>query len=243
MKLMCIAVDDEPLALDIMQDYIRKVPFLEFGGRFDNALDAINFLKGNNADLIYLDIQMEDLTGIQMLKFLPERPQVIFTTAYPSFALQGYELDITDYLLKPVSFDRFLVSANKAYERCRSKMPPAAAPEEMLIANSRSDYFFIKTEHRLQKVGFGDILYIEGQGDYLKIITPKENIMTLQTFRRIEEILPENQFVRIHRSYIVAIDKIESVEKNRVSIKGQLLPISDTYKDHFFEVLKKKGIL
>lgn len=243
MTISCITVDDEPLALDIIQDYISRVPFLEFRGRFDNALDALNFLKENPVDLIYLDIQMEYLSGVQMLKFLPEKPQVIFTTAYSSYALQGYELDVTDYLLKPISFERFLLSANKAYERKRLLLPAESAKAEMIISNPRIDYFFIKTEYRLQKVNFKDILYIEGQGDYLKIILPKENIMTLQTFKKIEEILPEDNFTRIHRSYIVAIDKIDSVERNRVLIGEQALPISDTYKEAFFALLEKKGII
>jgi DNA-binding LytR/AlgR family response regulator len=243
MRLSCITIDDEPLALDIIQDYILRVPFLEFRGRFDNALDAINFLKENPVDLIYLDIQMDSLSGVQMLKFLQDRPQVIFTTAYSSYAVQGYELDVTDYLLKPISFERFLLSANKAYERKKNSLPPESSKSEMLISNPRIDYFFIKTEYRLQKVNFRDILFIEGQGDYLKIILPSENIMTLQTFKKIEEILPEDHFVRIHRSYIIALDKIDSIERNRVIIGGQILPVSDTYKDAFFAVVEKRGIL
>ena len=244
MKLRCIAVDDEPLALDVIQDYIQRVPFLEFEARFDSALDAMNYLKGSEVDLIYLDIQMEDLTGIQMIKLLPVRPQVIFTTAYSSYALQGYELDVTDYLLKPIAFDRFLMAANKAYERKKALDAGSSDKrDEMIIHNPHNTYFFIKTEYRLQKVNYSDVLYIEGQGDYLKIITPKENIMTLQTFKRIEEILPEQDFARIHRSYIVAIDKIDSIERNRVHIAGQVLPVSDSYKDAFFELLEKKGIV
>jgi len=244
MVLRCIAVDDEPLALDIIQDYVNKVPFLEFKSRFDNAIDAINYLKENEIDLIFLDIQMEDLTGIQMLKLMPVRPQVIFTTAYSDYALQGYELDVTDYLLKPISFERFLLSANKALERKKPSNETVKSPDdEMLIHNPRNEYFFIKTEYRLQKVNYSDILFIEGQGDYLKIVTPKENIMTLQTFKRIEEILPVTNFVRIHRSYIIAIDKINHIERNRVNISGHLLPVSDSYRDTFFDVLEKKGIV
>jgi DNA-binding LytR/AlgR family response regulator len=242
--LKCIAIDDEPLALDIVRDYIQRVPFLEFVKQFDNALDAINFLKSEAIDLIFLDIQMEDLTGIQMLKLLPVRPQVIFTTAYSSYALQGYELDVTDYLLKPISFERFLMAANKAFDRKQLQSAQHnAEPDEMLIHNPHNEFFFIKTEYRLQKVNYSDILFIEGQGDYLKIIMPKENIMTLQTFKRIEEILPANHFIRIHRSYIISIDKIDHIERNRVNIGGQLLPVSDTYRDAFFEVLGRKGII
>jgi DNA-binding LytR/AlgR family response regulator len=244
MRLKCIAIDDEPLALDIIRDYIQRVPFLEFVKQFENALDAINFLKGDDIDLIFLDIQMEDLTGIQMLKLMPVRPQVIFTTAYSSYALQGYELDVTDYLLKPISFERFLQASNKAFDRKQMQTAQQGSePDEMLIHNPHNQFFFIKTEYRLQKVNYSDILYIEGQGDYLKIITLKENIMTLQTFKRIEEILPEEQFVRIHRSYIISINMIDHIERNRVKIGGELLPVSDSYKDAFFELLGKKGIV
>lgn len=244
MKLNCIVVDDEPLALDIAQDYIEKVPFLHFEARFDNALDAMTYLKESRTDLIFLDIQMEALTGIQMLKLLPQRPQVILTTAYDAYALQGYELDVTDYLLKPFSFERFLQAANKAYERVQGRTPgKATGDDEMLIHNPRNDYFFIKTEYRLQKVNYTDILFIEGQGDYLKIHTLAERIMTLQNFKKIEQILPQEDFVRIHRSYIVALAKIDSVEKNRIRIGDQLLPVSDTYRDAFYAILERKGIV
>jgi DNA-binding LytR/AlgR family response regulator len=186
---------------------------------------------------------MEYLNGVQTLKLLKDRTQVIFTTAYSSYAIQGYELDVTDYLLKPISFERFLLSANKAYERKKNTLPPESGKTEMLISNPRIDYFFIKTEYRLQKVNYKDVIYVEGQGDYLKIVLPDENIMTLQTFKKIEEILPRENFVRIHRSYIIALDKIDSIERNRVIIGGQILPISDTYKDSFFAVLDKKWIV
>lgn len=244
MKLRCIAVDDEPLALDIIQDYIERVPFLQFDARFTSPIEAVDHLRHHDEDLIFLDIQMEDLTGIQMLKVLPKRPLVIFTTAYESYAIKGYELDVTDYLLKPISFERFLMAANKAFERHAAKVNlPESSSGDMLIHNPRIDYFFVKTEHRLQKINFKDILFIEGQGDYLKIVTPAERIMTLQNFKQMEEVLPDDRFIRIHRSYIIALDKIDSIEKNRVKIGGQLLPISDTFRDGFFFILKSKGII
>lgn len=244
MKLRCIAVDDEPLALDIIQDYIERVPFLQFDARFTSAIEAIDHLQRREEDLIFLDIQMEDLTGIQMLRIVPKLPQVIFTTAYESYAIKGYELDVTDYLLKPISFERFLMAANKAYERHSSKLNAHEnISPEMLIHNPRIDYFFVRTEHRLQKINFRDILYIEGQGDYLRIVTAAERIMTLQNFKQMEEVLPIEQFVRIHRSYIIALDKIDSIERNRVKIGGQLLPLSDTYRDGFFSILRSRGIL
>jgi DNA-binding LytR/AlgR family response regulator len=242
-RMKCIAVDDEPLALDILKDYIEKIPFLEFCARFESPLHAINFLKSNHVDLLFLDIQMEELTGIQLIRTLQEKPQVVLTTAFASFALEGYELDVTDYLLKPVSFERFLTAANKAYERYKLVRGNKEVREnEMVIANPRNDYFFVKTEYRLQKINFSDILFIEGQGDYLKIYTPRENIMTLQSFKKMEDILPPENFIRIHRSYIVALDKIENVIRTHVSIGGHSLPVGDTYKDEFYALLEKKGI-
>jgi two-component system, LytTR family, response regulator len=243
-RLKCIIVDDEPLALDILQDYIEKVPFLEFNGRFENAIEALNYLKVNETDLLLLDIQMEELTGIQLLKILTDKPQVILTTAYASYALEGYELDVTDYLLKPISFERFLLAVTKAWERKQSTLEVKEIMDTgMMVANPRTDYFFVKTEYRLQKINFSDILFIEGQSDYLKIVLKEENIMTLQNFKRMEEVLPEGYFVRIHRSYIIALDKIEKVEKNRVSINGNELPIGDSYREEFYRVLGSKGII
>lgn len=242
--LKCIIVDDEPLALDILQDYIAKIPFLSYCGRFVNAIEALNYLNAYETDLLILDIQMEELTGIQLLKILTQKPQVIITTAYASYALEGYELDVTDYLLKPISFERFLMAVNKAWERKqltsenRETMDP-----DIMVANPRTDYFFVKTEYRLQKINFNDILFIEGQGDYLKIVLKNENVMTLQNFKKMEEVLPQGRFVRIHRSYIVALDKIENIEKNRVSIAGQLISIGDSYREGFYKALESKGVL
>jgi DNA-binding LytR/AlgR family response regulator len=242
--LKCIIVDDEPLALDILQDYVEKVPFLEFMGRFENAIEALNYLNSNHTDLLFLDIQMEELTGIQLLKILTDKPQVILTTAYASYALEGYELDVTDYLLKPIPFERFLLAANKAWERKQHLLNVKDATDQgVVISNPHNDFFFVKTEYRLQKVNFTDILYIEGQGDYLKIVTGAENIMTLQSFKKMEEALPGGRFIRVHRSYIVALDKIENVEKSRVRVGSQLIPIGDSYRDDFYKLIDSKGII
>lgn len=243
-NLRCIAIDDEPLALDIMQDYIRRVPFLDYLGRFENAVDALNFMKSNPTDLIFLDIQMEELTGIQFLKILEEKPQVILTTAYASYALEGYELDVTDYLLKPISFERFLMSSSKAYERFKLTVNEQARQEEAAnIKDPVIDYVFVKTEYRLQKINFNDILYIEGQGDYLKIVTKKENIMTLQSFSKMEEILPAGHFPRIHRSFIISLNQITNIERNQLFIAGRAIPISATYREEFFNLLRTKGVI
>lgn len=244
MKIRCIAVDDEPLALDIMEDYIKKIPFLELKGTFHNAMDCLEFLKNNQVDLLFLDIQMESLTGIQLIKVLKEKPDVIFTTAYDNYALEGYELDVTDYLLKPISFERFVKAVDKVYDKMSAKiMPKPAVGPEVSIYNPKNDFFFVKTEFRLQKVDFTDILYIEGMGDYLRIVTTRERIMTLQNFKNMEDILPTDKFVRVHRSYIISIDKILSIERNRIKIADQLIPIGENYKKNFFGILEKGKML
>lgn len=249
MTINCIAVDDEPLALDIIEDYIKKVPFLKYLKSFDNALSALDYLKENPVDLMFLDIQMEELTGIQMLSVLSHnRPHVILTTAYENYALQGYDFDVSDYLLKPISFDRFLRAVNKVHETISLKNGnnngvPSLDKNPKQDAVDSFDYFFVKTESRLQKIYFDDILYIEGQGDYLRIITKKEKVMTLQSFKKMEEALPKSNFIRIHKSYMVAISKIESIERSRIKIGEKLLPISDTYKNQFNDELEKRGLV
>lgn len=243
MKITCIAVDDEPLALEVIEDYIQKIPFLTLKKSFDNALTAMDFLRNEKIDLMFLDIQMDELTGIQMLNILKPKPEVIFTTAYDQFALQGYELDVTDYLLKPISFERFVKAVDKVHERlCRQKNPQYP-PEEVSIYNPKIDYFFIKSGFKLHKVSFEEICFIEGQGDYLKIVTPKARIMTLQTFKGIEEILPAGNFIRVHKSYIIAIDKIESIEGNMIKILDKLIPVGESYKKSFQMVLEKRKIV
>ncbi|MBC8314199.1 MAG: response regulator transcription factor [Bacteroidales bacterium] len=241
--ITCITVDDEPLALDVIEDYIQTIPFLKLVKSFDNALQAVDFLQREKIDLIFLDIQMEELTGIQMLNILKPKPEVIFTTAYDKFALQGYELDVTDYLLKPISFERFVKAVDKVHEKLCRQANSKYTPEEVSIFNPKIDYFFIKSGFKLHKVSYDEILYIEGQGDYLKIVTPKARIMTLQTFKGIEEILPSNHFIRVHKSYIVTVDKIESIEGNMIKVADKLIPIGESYKKSFQMLLDKKRIV
>ena len=243
MEINCIAIDDEPLALDIIADYAAKVPFLKLQATFENALSTIEYLKKNEVDLIFLDIEMDDLTGIQFLKVLKTRPHIIFTTAYENYALQGFELDVIDYLLKPISFDRFVKAAQKVYEKMTHYQPQGLSDEQKVIQNPREGYIFIKTGFQLQKVRLADIQYIEGQGDYLKIFTVNEKIMTLQNFKRIKEALPSDEFVRVHKSYVVSLAHIECIEKNRIRIADKIIPISDTFGKHFFNLLKDKNLL
>ena len=242
MEVRCLAIDDEPLALEIITDYISKVPFLKLVRTFDNAIDSIDFIKSNNIDLIFLDIQMEALTGVQLLRVLKDKPEVIFTTAYDSYALEGFELDAADYLLKPFSFERFIKAVDKVYNKIKLSRNAGVTEEAITIGNPIERYIFVKTGNKLQKVFFKDILFIEGQGDYLRINTPTERIMTLQKFSRLEELLPADNFMRVHKSFMVAIDKIESITRNRIKIGEELIPVGDSYKKKFYDKLEGKKL-
>ena len=225
MIIKCIVIEDEPLALERTKSYVQKVSYLNLIGEFNNGVDALGFLKTNKVDLIFLDIEMDDLTGIELLKTLVKPPKVIITTAYENYALKGYELKVSDYLLKPFSFERFLKAVEKTYEEFRTK------------SIDDKDYLFVKTEYRMEKVSFKDILYIEGMGDYRNVQTPNKKILTLQTFGELEKRLPKDKFCRVHKSYLVAIEPIEFVERNRIKIGEKRIPISETYKNRFFELI------
>lgn len=242
MKINCVAVDDEPLAIDIIEDYIRKIPYLHHMQSFTGPLDALEFMRNKEVDLVFLDIQMEDLTGIQLIKVLPYKPFIILTTAFDNYALKGYELDIVDYLLKPISFDRFVLACNKVFERKQSNSSTSDDTGNLTISNPKYDYFFVKADSKFLKVNFNDILYIEGQGDYLRIITSSDKIMTLQNFKKMEEILPVDNFIRVHKSYMVAVDKIKVIERNRILIQDKTIPVSVTYKGSLSKVLKERGM-
>lgn len=239
MKIKCIAIDDEPLALDKMRDYILRVGYLELLETFDNGLDAIDYMKENPVDLIFLDIQMEELTGIQMLEAMKDKPKVVLTTAYHEYAVQGYELDVCDYLLKPISFQRFLQACEKVHDSLAQNTPEQSSPKPASIEREQTDYFFVKNGNITQKINFDDILFVEGMKDYLRIHTPTEKVMTLLSFKKLEEILPSDQFIRIHKSYVIAIDKMDSIERSRVKIAGQLLPIGDSYRKDFLSVIDR----
>lgn len=228
-KYHCIIIEDEPLALERTKSFVTKVPFLELCATFDNALDGLAYLKSHNVDLLFLDINMDELSGIELLESSTINCQVIITTAYQEYAIKGYELNVTDYLLKPFTFDRFLKAINKARDNHSNAAPVASA-----------DFIFVKTENRLEKINLEDILYIEGMRDYRRIHTVHKKIMTLQNFSELEQSLPAQQVCRVHKSYMVSIHKIESVERSRIKIAGQLIPISDTYKEAFLQIINAK---
>jgi len=242
MKINCIAVDDEPLALDIISAYCAKMPFLNLVETFDNAIDTLEYLRSHPVDLIFLDIQMGGLTGIQLLNALKNKPHVILTTAFDSYAVQGFDLDVSDYLLKPISFERFIKGVNKVYEKMQSDA--AALPVERqpapIVTEPEPTCFFIKKETRIEKVNASEILYVEGMSDYWRIVTTGKRIMTLMNAKGIEEMLREPRFCRVHKSYFVAIDKIDFVERKHIKIGSERIPISETYQKRFFELIEKK---
>ncbi|PLX24279.1 MAG: DNA-binding response regulator [Marinilabiliales bacterium] len=218
-----------------MEEYISRIPFLTLIASFDNAIEPINFLKSNQVDLMFLDIEMEGFNGLQLIKTLQYKPKIILTTAYDQYAIEAFDLNVSDYLLKPISFERFIKSIDKIFDHfVSSKSIEANEPIY------KRDYFFVKTEFRMQRVDFDDILFIEGMNEYLRINTRDEKIMTLQNFKSMEQDLPNNNFIRVHKSYMVAINKIESIEKSRIKIGDKLIPISNTYKDSFYLMLNKR---
>jgi DNA-binding LytR/AlgR family response regulator len=236
--MTCAILDDEPLALDLLADYCAQVPGLELKGQFDDALAGLAFLQDNPVDVVFLDIHMPRLTGLQLAQLLPAA-RIVFTTAYDQYAVRSYELNAVDYLLKPIAFPRFVQAVQKVRQQLTT--PPAAAPLPAGSAGeapSAPDAMFVKNEHRLQRVAFDDILYIEGMKEYLMIYTTAGKVLTLQSFRRVEEVLPPERFVRIHKSFLVAMRCIEHVERSKVQVAGRLLPIGDTYREAFLALIR-----
>ena len=231
-KYTCIIIEDEPLALGKTKSFVAKVPFLELSATFDNALSGLAYLKNNNVDILLLDINMDELSGIELLESTKITSQVIITTAYQEYALKGYELHITDYLLKPFTFNRFLQAVNKAQDNIVRSNTDQSAPE----------FIFVKTENRLEKIMIDDILYIEGMRDYLKIHTVDKKIMTLQSFSEFEKTIPSNLVCRVHKSYMVSLNKIESIERSRIKIGQELIPVSETYKEGFYQHINNKPL-
>ena len=238
--IRCLVVDDEPLALDILEDYIKKVPFLTLVKTTTSAIEGLSLVQSGAVDLVFLDVQMPELTGIQFLKIINGKCDVILTTAYSQYALDGYELDVVDYLLKPIAFDRFYKAAQKVLQNKGNNHSPV--PESSAVQQNNHDFIFVKTEHKIQKIYLDDILYIEGLKDYISIFTGTERIITLQNMKKMEESLPPKSFIRVHKSYIISLDKIESIERSRIQIGDKTIPIGDTYRDYFFKQIEDKNI-
>jgi two-component system LytT family response regulator len=226
MKINCIIIEDEPLAMERTKSYVLRLPYLNLLTSFESGIDAIAFLKGNKVDLIFLDINMDELSGIQFLESTKIESEVIITTAYSEYALKGFDLNVTDYLLKPFTFERFIQAVDKVKSNLRKK-----------DVVTEKGFIFVKTEYRLEKLSLNEVLYIEGMRDYRRIHTNDKRIMTLQTFKDFELEIPSNIICRVHKSFMVSLDKIVSVERDRIKINDVLIPISETYKKEFLELI------
>lgn len=232
-----LIIDDEPLALDILESYIAKLPDLELVGRCDNALDANERLQQGDIDLIFLDIQMPQMTGIEFLKSLRNPPKVVFTTAYAEHAVEGFELNAIDYLMKPIAFDRFFTAVNKVKE---------VMPKSVKDSKNTEDFFFVKADKKLVKIHYSEILYIEGLKDYVIIKKEEGRVIALQTMKSLEAKLPSNQFMRVHRSFIINIGKIKAVVGNTIELKesGQTksIPIGKNYKEDLLRIVENSKL-
>ena len=234
MQLKCIIVDDEPFAQKGLEEYIKEISFLELVAVCDNAMQAYPLLHNNKADLVLLDIEMPELSGIDFIKSLKKMPAVIFTTAYPEYALQSYDLDVIDYLVKPISFQRFLKAVNKAKHFLADKLKdPSQIAED-------NDYLFLKVNHQLEKILYRDILFIEALQNYVAIHLADKKLISYITISRMEKKLPANLFMRIHKSYIIALDKMEMITPNKVIINTQELPVSRNVKDKLKRAVEEK---
>ncbi|MDD3322000.1 MAG: LytTR family DNA-binding domain-containing protein [Paludibacter sp.] len=237
--IRCITIDDEPHALRQMVDYVNKTPFLELAEKFENPLLALSYLQENPVDLIFIDINMPDLNGMDFVKSLQNPPKVIFTTAYSEYAVEGFKVNAVDYLLKPISYNDFLKAATKVQERLN------VSNETVEDIQSNDDFLFIKSEYKILRINFSDIRYVESMQEYLRIHLENETpIMALMSMKKLESFLPITQFMRVHRSYIVNLSKITRIERNRIVFDNKVyIPISDQYKDQFQEFLNKNFLV
>lgn len=235
--MKCIVIDDEPFALNLIKDYVLKTPYLELVEAFSNPFKALAFLINNPVDLIFLDINMPELTGIQLLKSLPFQPKVIFTTAYPEYGAESYEYSAVDYLLKPIKYERFLKAVNKVNEQSKiSKHEKQIA----LPQTENSAELFIKSGTQIHKINSNDILYVEGAGNYMMFYLKESKIMSLLKMSEVLDILPSDKFIRIHKSYIVSYTHIDIIEKHQVIIRKRNIPIGITYREHFLSTINNK---
>lgn len=237
MKFNCVIVEDEPLARKMMVDYVSKVPSLHLVEACSSPLAVIDVLRNNSIDLLFLDVQMPELTGISLLKILQKKPLVILTTAYSEYALEGYELDVADYLLKPITFERFLRAVDKVTQRLEGKAIPVV--QEKIQQETVQPFVFVKDGTKLVKVRLDDILYVEGLKDYVTIHTKTQKVVSLQRLKALEDQLPADKFIRIHNSFIVALHAIDVIHKGDVQIKDVMLPIGETYKKSFRDFIDR----
>ncbi len=239
-KLSCYIIDDEHLAQKILEEYVAKVSFLEWKGSFSSALEAAENIDRDKPDLLFLDINMPDLNGISFISMLNPKPMIIFTTAYDQYALKAFDLEVKDYLLKPIPFERFYKAVHRLFTEAKTSSFPDL-PSNQVFQVKEPEYIFLKVGFKIRKVQISDILFVEGMKEYVRIHTHNEKIMTLLSFGKLLEILPSNKFIRVHRSFVVSIEKIDHIEKNRIRIGSFDIPVSDTYADPFFKKIGGMG--
>ena len=239
--IRCLIVDDEELARNLLQNFIGRLPHLEVAGQCKDPLEAMAVLQNNDIDLVFLDIQMPGLTGVEFLRSMKITPLVIFTTAYPEYALEGYSLDVVDYLLKPFSFERFVQAVNKATARLHANRPSETTPPTTHVQEPAKDHILVKADYKLHRIKLEDIQYIESMREYVAYHTPNGRLLSLQSLKSLEEELPADRFIRIHKSYIVPIDKIEALEGNMVHIGKEKLPVGASYREALMERVFRKG--
>jgi two-component system LytT family response regulator len=230
----CLLIDDEPLALQVLEDFVFKTPYLKLAGKFEEPLLALSLLEAKKIDLLFLDIKMPDISGIDFFKSLSHKPEVIFTTAYSEFAMEGFELKAMDYLLKPISFEKFITACNRVRDFLEARN----------VKNLKGrDYFFINDAHKLHKIFYNEILYLEGYKDYTKLYLANTNspLLVLHNLKYFEELLQENGFIRIHRSYIVPVRMLNTISRKSVTIGNRSLPVSDNYRDNLFLLIQQSA--
>lgn len=246
-RISCVIVDDEPMALNLVESYVLKTPFLELKNKCSSAIEAMEFLRSNPVDLLFLDIQMPDLTGIEFSKMLPKETRVVFTTAFDQYALEGFKVEALDYLLKPFDYAEFLAAANKAhtwFELVKGKSQTQVQVAAAMPHLEEKEFLFVKSEYKQLRIKLDDVMYFEGLKDYIKIWV-KDNpkpILTLMSLKSLEEELPETKFMRVHRSFIVALKNIEVVERSQIIINSQRITVSEQYKSKFLEFINSNSL-
>ncbi|MCD8178620.1 MAG: LytTR family DNA-binding domain-containing protein [Tannerellaceae bacterium] len=245
MRLTCVIIDDEPLAVSLLESYVLKTPFLELKGKYSSAIEALGALSADPVDLLFLDIQMPDLTGLEFSRVVNENTRIIFTTAFEQYALDSYKVNALDYLLKPISYPDFLQSATKALQWYELVKGGGLREKISVPAKSEPETIFIKTECKLVQIELSKILYIEGLKDYVKIYLADQPcpILSLMSMKSMEEVLPANRFIRVHRSFIVQPENIKVIERNRIVFGKEYIPISDSYKQKFLDFLAERSLL
>lgn len=233
--LRCLVIDDKPLAIDVLAAYVEKVSFLELAATTTNPLEGLNIVREQGIDLVFLDIQMPELTGLQFIKIAGRQCKIILTTAYAEYALDGYEHDVVDYLLKPIAFDRFYQAAEKALRM--HPQPGSNNTASLPAPGLQPEFLFVKTEHRIQKINMPDILYIEALQNYVSLHTLSGKVMSLQPLKKLEEQLSAAEFARVHKSYIVSLRHISSVERSRIFIGEAIIPVGDSYRESFYKLI------